>query len=248
MVGGDDGAGNWGACDPEEPRNRRTRASIVIERAGHRLLVDCSPEMRLQLVSCRVPGVDAILFTHAHADHINGIDDVRILNRIAGRPLDAFATATTFAELERRFGYAFASWTGPGFFRPVLTPRTVAPGEWLRAGGVEALVFGQDHGFGPSLGVRVGRFAYSTDVVGLDEDAFAALEGVDTWIVGAFQRAPHRTHAHVALALTWAQRVGARRTVLTHMGPDLDWAWMHAHLPPGVEAAHDGLVLDVPDI
>lgn len=248
MVGGEDGAGNWGVCDPAEPRNRRTRASIVIEQGEHRLLVDCSPEMRLQLVSCRIPGVDAILFTHAHADHINGIDDVRVLNRIARRPLDAFATAATFAELERRFGYAFAPWTGPGFFRPVLRPRVVAPGERLQAGGIEVLVFEQDHGFGPSLGLRVGRFAYSTDVIGLDADAFAALAGVDTWIVGAFQRAPHRTHAHVALALEWAKLVGARRTVLTHMGPDLDWTWMREHLPAGVEAAHDGLVLDVPGI
>lgn len=245
MIGGADGTGDWGACDPAEPRNRRTRASIVIESGGRRLLVDCSPEMRLQLVSCGVPGVDAILFTHAHADHILGLDDVRTLNRIAGRPLDAFATEATHGELARRFEYAFAPWTGPGFFRPVLVPRAIAAGERFDAGGIEVSVFRQDHGFGPSLGVRAGRFAYSTDVVGLDEDAFAALAGVDTWIVGAFQRAPHRTHAHVALAVAWAQRVGARRTVLTHLGPDLDWAWLAANLPPGVEAAHDGLKLEI---
>ena len=246
MIGGPDGAGDWGACDPAEPRNRRTRASIVIERDGKRLLVDCAPEMRLQVLACRVRAIDAILFTHAHADHILGLDDVRVLNRIADRPLEAFATAETHREIGRRFDYAVKPWTGPGFFRPVLEPRIVAPGETFDAAGIPVTVFLQDHGFGPTLGVRVGDFAYSTDAVGLDDAAFAALSGVHTWVVGCFQRAPHRTHAHVELALSWAARVAARRTVLTHLGPDLDWRWLAENLPPGVEAAADGLRLTVP--
>ena len=110
MIGGADGSGDWGDCDPMEPRNRRTRSSIVIESQNQRLLVDTSPDMRSQLLDCRIPGVDAILFTHAHADHITGLDDVRILNRIANRPLPAFATAETLTELTRRFGYAFRPW------------------------------------------------------------------------------------------------------------------------------------------
>ncbi len=245
-IGGTDGAGDWGCCDPAEPRNRRTRASIVIEAAsGQRLLVDTAPDMRTQLLACRVPSIEAILFTHAHADHITGLDDVRVLNRIVNRPLDAFGTKTTLDEITRRFEYAFLPWQPPGFFRPVLVQHHVGPGETVTAAGLDVRLFSQDHGFVRSLGLRVGGFGYSTDVVTLDETAFAALEGVDTWLVGCFQRAPHSTHAHLARVLEWAERVRARRTVLTHMGNDLDWAWIGANLPGGVEAAFDGMVLDM---
>jgi phosphoribosyl 1,2-cyclic phosphate phosphodiesterase len=247
MIGGSDGRGDWGVCDPDEPRNWRTRASIVVESQGQRLLVDTPPDMRIQLIDCRVPQIDAILYTHAHADHITGLDDVRILNRIIDRPLPTFATDETLEELRRRFDYAFRPWVPPGFFRPVMVTTPIAAGECVTMAGMAVRLFDQDHGFTRTLGLRVGGFAYSTDVVGLDEAAFAALAGVDTWVVGCFQRAPaHKTHAHLKRALAWAARVAARRTVLTHMGPDMDWAWLLAHLPPGVEAGYDGMVLDVP--
>jgi phosphoribosyl 1,2-cyclic phosphate phosphodiesterase len=247
-IGGPDGTGDWGECDPGEPRNRRTRASIVVESgAGSRLLVDTSPDMRTQLLTCRVPAIDAVLFTHAHADHITGLDDVRVLNRIVDRPLDAFGTAKALDEIIRRFEYAFRPWQPPGFYRPVLTERRVEPDATIRAAGLTIRLFNQDHGFTESLGLRIGGFGYSTDVVELDEAAFVTLAGVDTWLVDCFQRAPHRTHAHFERVLAWAIRVGARRTVLTHMGSDLDWAWMKANLPPGMEPAYDGLALEVPD-
>jgi phosphoribosyl 1,2-cyclic phosphate phosphodiesterase len=244
LIGGADGSGDWGTCDPTEPRNRRTRTSIVVESGeGARLLVDTSPDMRTQLLACQVPAVDAILYTHAHADHITGIDDVRILNRIAGRPLDAFATRATHQELTRRFTYAFRPWEPPYFFRPVLVPREVVAGDTVTMAGVQVRLFDQDHGHLHSLGLRIGRFGYSTDVVGLDDAAFAALEGVDTWVVGCFLRAgPHKTHADLSEVLAWARRVKARRTVLTHMGTDMDWAWLSANLPFGVEAGYDGMV------
>jgi phosphoribosyl 1,2-cyclic phosphate phosphodiesterase len=245
MIGGADGAGEWGACDPTEPRNVRSRSSIVVESGGARLLVDTAPELRVQLLACRVPGVDAILYTHAHADHITGLDDVRILNRIANRPLEAFATRRTLEELGRRFGYAFRPWEPPNFFRPVLEPREVAPGQTVRMAGMAARLFEQDHGYAPTLGLRIGGFGYSTDVVALDESALDTLAGVDTWLVGCFCRGPHPTHAHVDLVLDWAARIGARRTVLTHMGTDLDWGWLIRRLPPGVEPGHDGKVLEV---
>jgi phosphoribosyl 1,2-cyclic phosphate phosphodiesterase len=247
MIGGPDGRGNWGACDPAQPRNRRTRASIVIESdEGRRLLVDTSPDMRTQLLDCQVPGVDAILYTHPHADHIVGIDDVRILNRIAGRPLDAFATRGTLDELLRRFGYAFRPWQPPNFFRPVLVEREVVAGQTVTAAGLDVRLFEQDHGSIPSLGLRIGGFGYSTDVVNLDDAAFAALEGVDTWVVGCFLlQGPHRTHADLPRVLAWAERIGARRTVLTHMGTDMDWSWLAANLPRGIEPGHDGMVLEL---
>jgi phosphoribosyl 1,2-cyclic phosphate phosphodiesterase len=245
LIGGADGSGDWGACDSAEPRNRRTRASIVVESdSGRRLLVDTAPDMREQLLACHVPGVDAVLYTHAHADHITGLDDVRILNRIADRPLDAFGTKATLEELARRFGYAFRPWQPPGFFRPVLVPREVAAGDVVETADMRVRLFEQDHGFIPSLGLRVGGFGYSTDVVHLDEAAMDALAGVDTWVVGCFlRRGPHKTHADLAQVLDWVSRVAARRTVLTHMGTDMDWRWLVANLPAGVEPGYDGMVL-----
>ncbi len=247
-LGGTDGSGDWGRCDPAEPRNRRSRASIVVENAaGQRLLVDTSPDMRSQLLACRIPNIHAILFTHAHADHITGLDDVRMLNRLIGQPLDAHGAAATLDEIKHRFEYAFRPWQPPGFFRPVLVPRPAEAGSTITVLGLPIGLIHQDHGFVASLGLRIGGFGYSTDVVTLDTAAFAALEDVDTWVVDCFQRQPHNTHAHLARVLDWAHRVGARRTVLTHMGTDLDWGWMAANLPAGVEPAHDGLVLEVPD-
>jgi len=245
-IGGVDGLGDWGACDPTEPRNRRTRSSIVIESLqGQRLLVDTSPDMRTQLLACGIPSVDAILFTHAHADHITGLDDVRILNRIVKRPIQAFATRRTLDELAQRFDYAFRPWQPPMFFRPVLETNPIEFGETVEVAGMHVRVFEQDHGYMPTIGFRIGDFGYSTDVVGLDDAAFAVLAGVDTWVVDCFQRHAHKTHVHLEGVLAWANRVGARRTILTHMGPDMDWAWLQARLPRDVEPGFDGLTLDM---
>ncbi len=245
MIGGPDGSGDWGRCNAAEPRNRRSRASIVIESGtGERLLVDTGPDIRDQLLACRVPSIDAVLYTHSHADHITGLDEMRILNRIVGRPLEAYGTAETLAELVQRFPYAFRPWDPPGFFRPVLEQRLVMPGGQARIAGLDIAMFDQDHGYTRSLGLRIGDFGYSTDVVNLDDRAFATLAGVDTWLVSCFQRAQHSTHANLERVLGWVERLRPRRTVLTHMGVDLDWAWMKANLPEAVEPAFDGMVLE----
>jgi len=243
MIGGPDGRGNWGACDPNEPRNVRTRTSIAVDGGQGTLLVDTPPDMRMQLLSCGIKQVDAILYTHAHADHITGLDDVRLLNRIVERPLDAQAT---LEELAERFGYAFEPWKPPGFFRPVLVPRPSEPGEVIETAGLRVRLFGQDHGSTRSLGLRIGGFGYSTDVVDLDDAAFAALANVDTWVVGCFQRTSHRTHACLDRVLSWVARLRPRRAVITHMGPDMDWSWLKSRLPEGVEPGFDGQVLDIP--
>ncbi len=243
-LGGADGRGDWGACDPAESRNRRSRASIVIEGSQGRILVDTGPDLRSQLLACAVPRIDAVVFTHAHADHVTGFDDVRLLNRITGTPLPAYATQATRDELGRRFDYAFQPWKPPYFYRPVLDFTVVRAGEVILTCGLRVQTFDQDHHVMRTLGLRVGSFGYSTDVVRLDDAAFATLAGIDTWLVGCFQREPHLTHAHVGLVDDWRRRLGVRRTVLTHMGYDLDWAWMRDSLPPGMEAAHDGMVLE----
>ncbi len=244
-LGGADGRGDFGACDPAEPRNLRTRASIVIEAPAGNILVDTGPDMRAQLLACGIAQIDGIIFTHAHADHITGLDDVRQLNRLVNSPLPGFATGATSEQLMQRFDYAFRPWTPPGFYRPVINMQVIEPGEIFSLCDARVQTFEQDHHVMQTLGLRIGDFAYSTDLVRLNEAAFAALAGIDTWLVGCFQRTPHLTHAHLDLVLHWCERLGVRRAVLTHMGIDMDWAWLQDHLPSGVEAAFDGMILDV---
>ena len=247
QIGGADGRGDWGSCDPTEPRNRRGRSSIAVRGAtGEVLLVDAGPDLRHQLLATGTGRVDAILLTHAHADHVLGLDELRTVNRALGKAIPVHATPEALEDVRGRFAYAFGAPT-PGFYRPALTPVPVAPGEVLRAAGVEALLFRQDHRVTETLGLRLGRFAYSTDVVALPEESLAVLEGLDTWVVGCFGRRPHPVHAHVAQVATWVERLRPRRTLLTHMGTDLDWAWMRANLPVGIEPAHDGMRLEIPD-
>jgi phosphoribosyl 1,2-cyclic phosphate phosphodiesterase len=245
QIGGVDGAGDWGTCDPDEVRNRRTRASVVIESDQGRLLVDTAPEMRLQLTANRIGRIDAVLFTHAHADHIAGLDEVRILNRILGAPIRGYSDERTWAELRQRFDYAFKPWQPPGFFRPVIETQIVVPGETHEILGLPVRMIGQDHGFIPSLGLRIGNFAYCTDVMRFDDDQFALLQGVETWVVDAFTRGPkHPTHANLEQVLQWTRALRPRRTILTHMGPDMDYAALAAGLPDGVEPGYDGMMLE----
>jgi phosphoribosyl 1,2-cyclic phosphate phosphodiesterase len=244
LLGGPDYRGDWGACDPGEPRNRRTRSSIVVQAPdGMTLLVDSGPDLRAQLLANGIGRIDAVLLTHAHADHVLGLDELRIMNRIMGRALPLYATQRTLDDVIRRFDYAFRPPT-PGFFRPALEAIPVVPGDTVRMAGFDVRLFSQDHRVMETLGLRIGDFGYSTDVVEMPEASFQALAGVRDWVVGCFQRLPHAVHAHVPKAVEWSRRIGASRTVLTHMGPDLDWAWMRESLPAGVEAGYDGMVLE----
>ena len=246
MIGGADGSGEGGVCDPRERRNVRTRSSIAIHGEAGVLLVDTPPDMRHQLLAARIARVEAVIYTHAHADHVTGLDDIRLVNRAMGRPIDAFATEKTLDELIARFGYAFKPWQKPYFFRPVLVPCPVATDAVIAAAGMTVRLFDQDHGYTRSLGLRIGGFGYSTDAVALDDAAFAALAGVDTWVVGCFQRDEHHTHAWLGRVLEWVDRLRPRRTVLTHMGVDMDYEWLRGHLPVGVEPGYDGMTLAIP--
>jgi len=187
-----------------------------------------------------------VLFTHAHADHILGVDDLRLVNRFTGGALDAVGTGTTLQKLDSRFDYAFIGPTPPFFFRPALEPRRVAYGERCEIAGMPIEVFRQDHGVMDSLGVRIGGFAYSTDVVALPEESLAALQGLDTWVVGCFLRnGPHKVHANLDQVLAWVDVLRPRRTVLTHMGTSMDYRTLARELPAGIEPGFDGMVLEI---
>jgi phosphoribosyl 1,2-cyclic phosphate phosphodiesterase len=246
LLGGAGEGGEWGVCDPEEPRNHRSRTSALVEGPrGGRLLIDAGPDLRRQLLAARAARLDAVLFTHAHADHILGIDDLRQINRVTGRALEAIGTRTTLQKLDDRFDYAFIGATPPFFFRPALEPRRVEHGERFGIADLRVEVFRQDHGVMDSLGVRIGRFAYSTDVVAMPEESLFALEGLDTWVVGCFQRGPHKVHASLGQVLEWVQRLRPRRTVLTHMGTSMDYRSLLRELPAGIEPGFDGMVLEI---
>ncbi len=234
----------WGNCDPGEPKNRRRRVSILVEEGATTLLIDTSPDLREQLLDARTGRLDAVLFTHAHADHLHGIDDLRSVNRLMRAPIAVYANAETLEKIGQRFGYVFAPLeTGDSFYKPTLTPHVIDGA--FEIAGLRIVPFAQDHGFSTTLGFRIGAMAYSTDVVDLDETAFAVLEGVELWIVDCLRYEPHPTHSHLAKTLSWIARVKPRRAVLTHMDIPLDYATLRRDLPAGVEPGYDGLTIEL---
>jgi phosphoribosyl 1,2-cyclic phosphate phosphodiesterase len=214
------------------------------------VLVDTSPDMREQLLSARTSHLDAVLMTHPHADQTNGIDDLRPLTFIMRKRVDMYAEKATLDHLNRQFSYCFQAPPGSEY-PPIITshviPEPFLPFELDGEGGpIPALAFWQEHGPTRSLGFRFGTLAYSSDVSGLDESAFAALEGVETWIVDALRYRSHPTHANVETALSWIARVKPKRAILTNLHIDLDYDELAAQLPPGVEPAYDGMVVTAP--
>jgi phosphoribosyl 1,2-cyclic phosphate phosphodiesterase len=237
---------DWGRCDPSDPRNRRRRSSLLVESRGCTLLIDTSPDLREQLLDAGAARLDAVLLTHAHADHLHGIDDIRIVNRLMGKPLPLHASADTLAEVERRFGYALKpAIPDRPLYRPALVPHPITGPFW--AAGLPVIPFVQHHGYNETLGFRIGALAYSTDVTELDDKAFATLAGIKLWLVDCLRRDPHPTHSHLAKTLGWIARVAPGRAVLVHMDQSLDYRELSAELPAGVEPGRDGLQIELPD-
>ena len=237
----------WGRCDPANPKNRRRRASILVEEGGKTLLVDTSPDLRDQLLDAGVRHLDGVLFTHAHADHIHGLDELREVNRAMKAPIPVYGTAETLEVLEHRFEYAFQGIPeGKPIFRPWLLPNRIETGQAFNVGPIGVRAFLQDHGYGTTIGFRFAGAAYSTDLIGLPAESREIIRGAKLWVVGALQDAPHPTHASLAQVLAWVQDLAPARTILTHMSNDLDYETLVSQrLPIGVAPAYDGLTVEI---
>ncbi|HEY5047620.1 MAG TPA: MBL fold metallo-hydrolase [Rhizomicrobium sp.] len=252
-VGGPDGKGDWGACDPTNPKNRRRRCSILLRRKGPGgetcVLVDTAPDLREQLLSARVARLDAVLITHDHADQLHGIDDLRAVAYAMRRRIDLYSDAQTMETIRQRFAYCFET-PGDSGYPPILAAHGIPEPFQIfyvegAGGSISVATFWQQHGRVRSLGFRFGSVAYSSDVNALDEEAFGILEGVEYWIVDALRRAPHPTHANVATALEWIERVRPKLGILTNLHLELDYETLKRELPPGIEPAFDGMTIAV---
>ena len=231
-------------CTSSDPRNRRRRCSILIEGGRTRILVDTPPELREQCLDAGVERIDAILYTHAHADHVNGIDDVRALNQILGGAIDVHADEDVLDRIRERFSYAFHP-PDPerGWWRPSLRPIPLdGP---FTVGDLEIQPFEQIHGSSPSFGFRIGDFAYSTDLSAMTPEMERIIKGVRVWIVDALRDRPHPSHAHLARTLGWIERVRPERAILTHMNHEVDYRTWAERLPGGVEPGIDQMVIEV---
>jgi phosphoribosyl 1,2-cyclic phosphate phosphodiesterase len=242
---------DWGVCDPSEPRNRRTRCSILLRWREHErseptlVLIDTSPDIREQLLAARVTRLDAVAITHDHADQCHGLDDLRSLVIRSRKRMPVYMGKETSERLMTRFGYCFEN--NPGY-PAILDARVmIEDGVPLRLSGqggdLGILPLDLDHGTMRSFGFRIGDFAYCNDVVRIPDRALERLQGLDILVVDALRYAPHPTHANVAEALGWIEHLKPKRAILTNMHVDLDYQTLLRELPPGVEPAFDGMEL-----
>ena len=230
---------DWGDCDPLEPKNRRTRSSVLIESEGERLLIDCGPDLREQLLAADIASVDRVIVTHDHADHCHGIDDLRQIAHSLGRAVALHARPETLKRLHKRFGYLF---DGSPLYPPVVEGRTVEDG--MSLGGAELRFVDQPHGGITSLGIRADEdgksVAYAIDFHELTPEMASLYEGVDWWICDCLREMPHPTHAHLEAVLSWARELGVGQLLLTHLDKSMDYATLFARLPDWAAPAHDG--------
>ena len=241
----------WGDCDPNEPKNRRRRTSLLVERraagGATRVLIDTSPDLREQLLDAEVDWLDGVFYTHEHADHIHGIDDLRAFFIKQRRLVDVYLDVHTAKTVRARFGYCFESPPGSEY-PPIVREHRFAAGQPIAVDGqgglITALPVLQEHGDTPSFGFRFGRVAYSCDLSGLPAESAAALAGLDVWIVDALRYRPHPSHFSVADALGWIERLKPRRAILTNLHAELDYAKLRAELPAHVEPAFDGMTIE----
>lgn len=236
--------GDWGSCDPAEPKNARTRASILVEGGGEAILVDCGPDLRGQLLAAGIGRIDRLIVTHDHADHCHGIDDLRQLMHVLGHPVPLHARQDTLDRLRRRFGYAF---DGVAIYRPVVQAVPIA-GD-LAFGALGVRVVDQPHGGITSLGLRfeegVKSAGYAVDFHDMTDDMRAVYQGLDLMICDCLRREPHPTHAHLGAVLGWARELDVGGLLLTHLDNSMDYRELAATLPEWAAPAHDGQVVEL---
>ncbi|MEL6119703.1 MAG: MBL fold metallo-hydrolase [Pseudomonadota bacterium] len=240
--------GNWGDCDPENPRNHRRRCSMLVERETKsgttRVLIDTSPDLRSQLLDAGVGELDAVLYTHDHADHVHGLDDLRMIVFNMRKRVPVWATGATQNTLLSRFGYAFIQ-PDSSPYPPILQIHTINGDVSIDGAGGQIVFhpFEVNHGSIDALGFRVGDLAYLPDVAMIPDETWPALEGLDCWVLDALRRDPHPTHAHLARSLEWIERMKPRRAVLTNMHIDLDYQTVQDETPDHITPAFDGMVI-----
>jgi len=238
----------WGECDPNNPKNRRTRPSILVEENESKILIDTSPDLRQQLLTNDVRDLTALLYTHYHADHLHGIDDLRAINQNMNAELPVYCDPETLNVIEQRFAYVLEPLAeGASFYyKPTLVPTIIENKQSFQIGSLDIFPYFQDHGYCETVGFKFNNsFAYSTDVVDLTDDDLTALKGVGVWVIGVLTNQPHETHAHVNKALEWIDVVKPEKAYLTHLGPALDYDQLNNELPRSVEPAYDNLVIEL---
>ncbi len=242
---------DWGNCDPANPRNRRRRCALLIERISEagttRALIDTGPDLREQLLSANVAKLDGVVYTHSHADHVHGVDDLRVVVYNLKERLKIYADGATANALIARFGYVFVQPEGSAY-PPILDLHHIdGPVRISGAGGeIKLEPFTVKHGRIDALGFRIGGLAYLPDVSEMYEESWAAVQGLDIWVLDALRRAPHPTHIHLEGALEWISKAAPKRAVLTNMHIDLDYAEVKAETPAHIQPAYDGMVLELP--
>lgn len=241
-------SGAWGDCDPEEPRNRRTRPSLLVQSDSVNIVVDTGPDFHAQMLAVSVNRIDAILYTHGHADHTHGIDDVRAFNFASDAVIDAFGSKETWEMIEARFAYALRAFDPRfGFARPHLNRREFnVPADGFAVGDIQVRTREHLHGRRSATTYLFGdRVAYTTDVSALSDTLLSELRGIDLWILSCLREEPHPAHGNLDQVLRWVEQVRPRKTVLTHMNHTLDYRRLQEMLPAGVVPGFDGWSADL---
>ncbi len=242
---------DWGECDPSNPKNRRRRCAMLVERIGQngttRALIDTGPDLREQLLSADISELDGVVYTHSHADHVHGVDDLRVVVYNLKRRLNVYADGPTANALIARFGYVFVQPEGSAY-PPILDLLNIDGPVTISGAGGDIMLepFKAKHGRIDALGFRIGGLAYLPDVSDMYEESWAAVQGLDIWVLDALRREPHPTHAHLAQSLEWIAQAAPKQAVLTNMHIDLDYEAVAAETPAHVAPAYDGMVLSLP--
>ncbi len=238
--------GFWGVCDPDNPKNSRTRASILVQSKTTNLLVDATVELREHLNRLNLKTLDGVLVTHPHSDHINGMDDLRVISFYSDKLIDIYSNFETLEEIDRRWPYVFKP-KGDGIYLEFLKKNQIENYQKFRIGNIDVESFEQDHLTCASLGFRFGRVGYSVDVVNMNEKSLKVLEGIEIWIVdaGSYKKEEALTHANLQMVKEWAARLKPKITYLTALTAQMDYKTLCDELPLDIRPVYDGMEIRI---